>query len=257
MDANNGKNLQSRADLRMRLHDVKGAIEDYNGAIRLGPQDSELLADRAAAWSYSVNNARAVEDLTQALELTPGYPEYLLSRAHARQALGYWEESLADFDTALGDKQWRHRVLQEKGDAQYFMGKRLAAVETWKSIPNDSWDMTKAAYACMKLGDKKNALQCCNLALKPTGDFPVNNGWSTDTQNNLAAIWLKAQLLRDQGQLKEALSLAARALKEVKNADLDSAPGIISLIQSAEIDSFYRSLKKQLTENKSADNNGQ
>ncbi|MEA5532191.1 tetratricopeptide repeat protein, partial [Dolichospermum sp. UHCC 0684] len=60
---------------RKILGDVKGAVEDYNQALRLNPNQGEAYYNRGLARKILGDLEGAIEDYNQALRLNPNQGE--------------------------------------------------------------------------------------------------------------------------------------------------------------------------------------
>ncbi len=220
-----------RAMVRSDLHgDPKQIVNDYTAAIKLNPNKGEYYSKRAQAWSDSGNNTQAIADLNNALELEPHNVEYELAKAKALFKVGRIEEC----ESLVKEVEPRATgfYLQQVGDLFYSMGRRQEAIKVWTNI-DGTYDLTKAAYAYQRIGDKETALSYCDIALKK------------NTGDKLAALWLKAQLLKEKGRFEESLRAANLALKEAKHFQIE-APGIIPKIDPQEVANLCSDLRGKL-----------
>lgn len=84
----NPKDLQANWALALAhlwQHDLDGAIEAIDHAVRLGPSDAEAHATRGYILSYAARSQEAVESLEEAMRLDPQYPDlwlHFLAHAH-------------------------------------------------------------------------------------------------------------------------------------------------------------------------------
>lgn len=96
----NPKNIDAywrRGEARYLLRDNRGALQDYNQALRLRP-DAKGYLKRAYIYILQRNFQAALHDYNQALMLNPQDINIYLSRAGVRQE---WETK--DFQGAIGD----------------------------------------------------------------------------------------------------------------------------------------------------------
>src|SRR5882672_11204387 len=64
--------LTSRGLAREQKGDVKGAMADYNEAIRLDPRSANARLFRSGLFRNAANYDRAIEDLSEAIRIDPG-----------------------------------------------------------------------------------------------------------------------------------------------------------------------------------------
>ncbi|MCL6088861.1 MAG: tetratricopeptide repeat protein [Candidatus Marsarchaeota archaeon] len=88
-----------RAYLRIKRPDK--AVQWYDAAISLSPNDAFIYNERGRAHSFLGRNDKAMSDYDKAIELEPGNPFARLNRGVAYVMLGLCIEAVADLDIAL------------------------------------------------------------------------------------------------------------------------------------------------------------
>jgi uncharacterized caspase-like protein len=91
----------NRGIARSDLGDNKGAIADYDQAIKLKPDFAEAYYGRGNARSNLSDNKGAIADYNQAIELKPDYADAYINRGNARSKLGDIKEAIADYKKAV------------------------------------------------------------------------------------------------------------------------------------------------------------
>lgn len=110
------------------------AVASLSAALKLSPQDADLLADRARARAMKKDWRGAVSDLTAALTRDPNRPELLVLRASARRALGQKRAARADIDKALRLRPNYDEALVERGAMRFDAGDRKGARADWRKV---------------------------------------------------------------------------------------------------------------------------
>ena len=77
------------------------ALDNYTEAIELTPDDAETYFNRGTAYEILEQYDSALNDYTKAIELKPKYVEAYSNRGLAYQHLGRHELALSDFDRAI------------------------------------------------------------------------------------------------------------------------------------------------------------
>jgi Flp pilus assembly protein TadD len=77
------------------------AIEDYTEAIRLDPANTEFYSSRASVYAESGDDARAIEDYSQAIRLEPANARFYAKRALAYYLSGESARAIEDFTKAI------------------------------------------------------------------------------------------------------------------------------------------------------------
>src|SRR5437764_2599714 len=93
--------LSSRGLAREEKGDVKGAMADYDGAIRLDPRSANARLFRASLFRNAANHDRAIEDLSEAIRIDPGVALLHTRRGQSYYAKNNYERAIADFTESL------------------------------------------------------------------------------------------------------------------------------------------------------------
>jgi tetratricopeptide (TPR) repeat protein len=93
--------LDYRGVARWRLHKLNEAVDDFNAALKLAPEDAALYNNRGNVLLELRNNAEAAKDFGQAIALAPTYGPAYNNRGNARFFLGDHSGAIADFTRAV------------------------------------------------------------------------------------------------------------------------------------------------------------
>ena len=96
------------------------AIEDYDQALRLDPDDALAYYNRGAAHDEIGEYRRAIEDYDQALRLNPGDADACQKRGISYENLGEHERAARDWEQAIridgaSRAKWWQQYLKWKG----------------------------------------------------------------------------------------------------------------------------------------------
>jgi tetratricopeptide (TPR) repeat protein len=92
----------NRGMMRHYLRDYKGAVQDYDKALRQNPNNTAAMNNRAAA-KMSLNDYQgALEDLNKAIKINPNYADAYDNRGRVKQKLGDLQGACGDWHTAYG-----------------------------------------------------------------------------------------------------------------------------------------------------------
>jgi tetratricopeptide (TPR) repeat protein len=106
-----GNRLVSRAE-------HLAAVAEYTRALTLNPLSATAHLQRGVLyWRELGEPTLAVQDLTRALELRPGWGEALFNRGLANQGTGNYRAAADDLAAymALGEKNWREHAARQLG----------------------------------------------------------------------------------------------------------------------------------------------
>jgi tetratricopeptide (TPR) repeat protein len=139
------QDLFERAKDKDNKKDYKGAIEDYNQAIRLKPDYDDAYFYRGLV-KYSLRDYQgAIADSNQALKLSPKDSVYYYARGNAKSALEDYKGAIADYNQALKFKPNYDNAYYGRGEALSNSGDNQGAIA----------DYRKAAQLYQKQGKTK------------------------------------------------------------------------------------------------------
>ncbi len=107
------------------------ALRAQSAALKLKPDDADLLIDRGITLAGSARYWDALDDLNRALEIAPGRVEALVFRAAAWRKLGSLELAEEDIDRALLRAPENRSALLERGLIFEVNGDLAAARAAW------------------------------------------------------------------------------------------------------------------------------
>ncbi len=122
-----------RASLRIKLEDFEGAIQDYDYARYLNPDDAEIYYRIGLA--KSLNNSDYFEifyEFTEAIERDPDNPLFYYRRAFTALKANRYEESLKDFNKALDLKPDESEWFILRASVKYYLHDYQGAYEDWE-----------------------------------------------------------------------------------------------------------------------------
>ncbi|MCI0343656.1 MAG: tetratricopeptide repeat-containing serine/threonine-protein kinase [Planctomycetales bacterium] len=105
----------NRGCLRDNLGDPRGALEDFEVAMRLQPGNPEHYYNRSQARQRLGDAVGAESDLDRALQLGPGSVDALTNRGHLREERGDLEGALSDYEAALRLGPEKPQALNGRG----------------------------------------------------------------------------------------------------------------------------------------------
>jgi tetratricopeptide (TPR) repeat protein len=92
--------FNKRGREKTRQQDYRGAIADFNQAIKLKPSGAAFYANRGVAYNAIGNNKSALADFDQAIKLQSDWALYYRYRGGVRSALGDKPGTIADYQKA-------------------------------------------------------------------------------------------------------------------------------------------------------------
>jgi len=121
-----GKDLAAAFNDRGAAYRVTGdfdhAIQDYNQAIKLNPNDATAFYYRGIANGMRGQSDRAIQDFSQAIKINPNHVGALYSRGLTYSNKGLWDRAIQDYDEAIKLSPNYVRAISNRGNA--YLAKR-------------------------------------------------------------------------------------------------------------------------------------
>ena len=114
--------LSSRGLAREEKGDVKGAMADYDEAIRLDPRSANARLFRSSLFRNAANHDRAIEDLSEAIRIDPGVALFYTRRGMSYYAKHDYERAIADFTESLRLSPNNIDAIWGRGQANTYAG---------------------------------------------------------------------------------------------------------------------------------------
>ncbi|HJZ48671.1 MAG TPA: tetratricopeptide repeat protein [Roseiflexaceae bacterium] len=159
---------------KQQQHDPRGALADFEQALRLKPNDAGIVGLCAYAYVALPDLRAALASSEQAVALDPHNPFTLNCRGYVKQASGDMLGALADYRGAVAIQPDYPIALAHFADAKLQAGDLAGALADLEQLlqltPNDSRSIYNAASIYARQGQLDSALQRLRRAidLKPT-----------------------------------------------------------------------------------------
>ena len=140
-----------------RAEQLEKAYAIQSAALKLAPNDSEILIDRATTLGAARNYWEAIDDLNQVIEADPERTDALILRASAYRFVDALPLAQQDVDAAYRLAPGRPEVLLEYGILKRLAGDLEGARQTWLELIrlHDGTPAAGAAQRNLELLDVK------------------------------------------------------------------------------------------------------
>lgn len=91
----------NRAEMRLKSKDLEGALIDYNLAIELSPDASDLYGKRGELKHNLKDFDGAIADFTKEIELNPEYWIPFSNRGFTERMIGKYQDAIEDYTKAI------------------------------------------------------------------------------------------------------------------------------------------------------------
>ena len=169
------------------LGDSKGAIADYDSAIRLKPDYAIAYNNRGAARSDLGQHFAAIIDYDTAIRLKPDYATAHNNRGFSKGKRGQHFDAIADYDIAIHLNPDYAIAYNNRGVAKSALGQHFAAITDYDTAIRLKPDYATAYYnrgnAKQKLGQHFAAITDFNSAIRLKPDYATayySRGFSKD-----------------------------------------------------------------------------
>lgn len=131
-----------RGRIRLKNNNEKGALEDYNEAIALDPQNAEYYYRRSEVRLKTDDQLGAMEDLNRSIILDAHKPNVYYTRGRLKESYSL-DDAIDDYDRAIS---------LNSHEPDYYKRRSLCLTKLAKKEPNT--EKRKALYAKAELDDK-------------------------------------------------------------------------------------------------------
>jgi tetratricopeptide (TPR) repeat protein len=173
LNPDNAWALANRGNAYFNLRQPERALEDYDQALKLNPVGyATLFYGRGAIYRGRGEPGRAITQFNEAIRLKPDFPEALNGRGMAYFDNGQFGLAIGDYGQALRFRQDYLSALQNRGNAYAAKGQYDRAIEDYdKAIGLQAVPaaFSKRGIAYRAKGDYEMALGDFNAAIRSPG----------------------------------------------------------------------------------------
>lgn len=198
--------------------DYDRALEQYNHALELRPDDPDTLNNRGMTLALLEHHEDALLDLNRYLGFSPDDPIALYNRGCILSSLKRHEEAVADYSRSLELSPRNPATLNNRGAAFHHLERFDEALADYSSSlelrPEDATTLSNRSLTLARLRRYDEALAGFNRALQlQPGDAEI-------IYNRAGTLSLMARLPEAFRELKEAISRDAKC-RDMAREDQD------------------------------------
>ncbi len=181
LNPQNADAFNNRGVVYRNKGDKDRAIQDYDKAIELNPQHAEVFYNRGVTYSDKGDKDRAIQDYDKAIELNPQHAEAFNNRGVAYSDKGDKDRAIQDYAKAIELNPQNAKAFNNCGNAYRGKGDPDRAIQDYdKAIELNQQDVgafNNRGLAYSDKGDKDRAIQDYDKAieLNPQHAIALNN----------------------------------------------------------------------------------
>mgnify|MGYP001313954849 CR=1 FL=1 len=215
-------NIFALSNAAIKEHKV--AIKSYKKALKIQPDNEDLLNNLGVALIDSGDFIEAIEILNEAKKIKPDNPSTFVNLGNALRANGDIRGAIESFNKALMMNSDKASVYYNIGIALAESGEVKAAIENYKRAieikPNFAEAYNNLGIALNQIGKLEHSINNYKLALKvkPDYDEVYWNLYGTSSSLEVAMNWIEGCLKINENHQQAILTSAAlKAYKGDKN----------------------------------------
>jgi tetratricopeptide (TPR) repeat protein len=167
----------NRGVVRYELGDKQGAIEDYNQAIKINPNDAYTYNNRGNVRSKLGDKQGAIDDYTLAIKINPNLADAYYNRGNVRDELGDKQGAIDDYNLAIKFNPNYADAYYNRGLVRDELGDKQGAIDDYnlaiKFNPNLAQAYIGRGLVRNELGDKQGAIDDYNQAIKINPNYAL------------------------------------------------------------------------------------
>ncbi|HLP88833.1 MAG TPA: tetratricopeptide repeat protein [Nostocaceae cyanobacterium] len=173
--------LDWRGSIYYLSNEYPKALDDLTEAIKLSPNEAEYLAHRGETYRLMKKYPEALQDLDKAIELNPKSDWALANRGEIYQLMERYPEALQDLDQAIELNPKDDWALAHRGVTYRLIEKYPEALQDLDQAielnPKDDWALTNRGFTYRLMERYPEALQDFNQAIEinPKSDWTLTN----------------------------------------------------------------------------------
>jgi tetratricopeptide (TPR) repeat protein len=195
--------------------DLARAIEDYSTAIALSPGHTKAYLNRGSIYGLQGRYARAIEDFDTAIVLAPGDKEAYYNRGLAHDNRGDIEKALEDYNTAIRVSPDYAMAYASRGGAFVKTGNLKRAIDDYNTAialsPADASFYNNRGLAYEAQGELLKAIADYDTATR------INPGDMDAYLNRGIAYGVMGDYIRAINEFNKAIGLAPESRKAYMN----------------------------------------
>ena len=167
----------NRGLARYGLQDYRGAVADFDQAIRLNPQDADAYNNRGSVRRELQDYRGAIADFDQAIRLNPKFDLAYYNRGIARRKLQDYGGALADFDQAIRLNPRDADAYNNRGTMRYGLQDYRGAIADFDQAirlnPEDADVYNNRGFVRYGLQDYRGAIADFDQAIRLQPDLAL------------------------------------------------------------------------------------
>jgi tetratricopeptide (TPR) repeat protein len=225
----------NRGIIHYRRHNYRGALSDYDQAVKIAPRDADCYYNRGVMRQEVGDYNRALEDLNTALSLAPERTEMRYQRALVEMQLKRWKAVVEDMDSLIARYP-------------YFLPAYYMAAQA-KTQQGDTKSAYRYRQTAQDLESRKEEIQA-QQAAQPKTDMLIANAQPQKKDHRKEFSATTAQKQQDLPEEEQKYDSQTRGTIQKRYQDVINEPNIVLSYYSQDLSlrrtNYYHPLVEQL-----------
>ena len=225
----------NRGIIHYRRHNYRGALSDYDQAVKIAPRDADCYYNRGVMRQEVGDYNRALEDLNTALSFAPERTEMRYQRALVEMQLKRWKAVVEDMDSLIARYP-------------YFLPAYYMAAQA-KTQQGDTKSAYRYRQTAQDLESRKEEIQA-QQAAQPKTDMLIANAQPQKKDHRKEFSASTAQSQNDLPEEEQKYDSQTRGTVQKRYQDVVNEPNIVLSYYSQDLSlrgtNYYHVLVDQL-----------
>ncbi len=182
---------RNRGATKFKQQRYEEAIEDFDEAIKLNPNDAGSYSNRGNAKLASQRHKEAIKDYDMAIALDPNSAVAYYNRGFAKEKLGRYEGAIKDYDEAIKFDPKDAMAYYNRGNAKMELGKYEEAIKDYDEAIRINPKFAKAHNSRKVAEEKLASYTVGHILIKAGPLWRYNDGDETGGYQISAGVDLK------------------------------------------------------------------
>jgi tetratricopeptide (TPR) repeat protein len=160
----------NRGAARKEIHDLKGALNDFNMALEIGNKDYRAYSNRASVYLELGDFTNALADYREALKRNSGHPQILADYGYTQMQTGDLKGAFESYSKSLEKNSFNPDAWSNRGTVRYKAGDFNGAIADYDMAAKQNTGYKNAyfnrALAKLQINEYNGAIEDLLMTIK-------------------------------------------------------------------------------------------